>query len=176
MLKSLPIIVLFLLIHNFAAAQRPQKIGHIDSEYILNKMPEYGEKKTELEALAESYDKEVRSLYGEIEKMKAALKAEEVLLTAAMKEDRQKEIEQKEQEALNKYTELFGFDGLYYKKVDELVKPLRDKVSQTVEIVAKRYGLNYVFDKAENIGIIYSNPVHDYTEFVLEELGLKERN
>lgn len=176
MLKSLPAIVLFLLFYNFAAAQRSQKVGHIDTEYILNKMPEYGEKKTELEALAESYDKEVRSLYSEIEKMKAALKAEEVLLTAAMKEDRQKEIEQKEQEALNKYTELFGYEGLYYKKVDELVKPLRDKVSQTVEIVAKRYGLDYVFDKAENIGIIYSNPVHDYTEFVLEELGLKERN
>jgi outer membrane protein len=176
MLKSLLTIVLFSLIYNFAAAQRPPKFGHIDTEYILNQMPEYGEKKTELEALADSYDKEVRSLYGEIEKMKAALKAEEVLLTAAMKQDRQTEIAQKEQEALDKYTELFGYDGLYYKKVDELVKPLRDKISKTVEVVAKRYGLDYVFDKAADVGIIYSDPKHDYTEFVLEELGLKEGN
>ena len=83
---------------------------------------------------------------------------------------------QKEQEALEKYTELFGYDGLYYKKVDELVKPLRDIVSKAVEVVAKRNGLDYVFDKAADVGIIYSNPVHDYTEFVLEELGLKQGN
>ena len=138
-------------------------------------MPDYSEKQKELQALADTYDKEVRSLYGEIEKMRAALNAEAVLLTAAMKADRNKEIEQKEQEALNKYTELFGYDGLYYKKVDELLKPLRDKISKTVEEVAKRYGLDYVFDKAADVGIIYSNPVHDYTEFVLEELGLKEQ-
>lgn len=174
MLKYLYTIVLFTLISNFAAAQRSPKFGHIDSEFILSKMPEYSEKQKELQTLADTYDKEVRSLYGEVEKMRAALKAEEVLLTAAMKADRNKEIEQKEQEALNKYTELFGYDGLYYKKVDELLKPLRDKIDQTVELVAKKYGLDYVFDKAADVGIIYSNPVHDYTEFVLEELGLKQ--
>lgn len=175
MLKYLYTIVIFSLISNFAAAQRPPKFGHVDTEYILSQMPDYSEKQKELQALADTYDKEVRSLYGEIEKMRAALNAEAVLLTAAMKADRNKEIEQKEQEALNKYTELFGYDGLYYKKVDELLKPLRDKISQTVEEVAKRYGLDYVFDKAADVGIIYSNPVHDYTEFVLEELGLKEQ-
>lgn len=174
MLKYLYTIVLFTLISNFAAAQRSPKFGHIDSEFILSKMPEYSEKQKELQTLADTFDKEVRSLYGEVEKMRAALKAEEVLLTAAMKADRNKEIEQKEQEALNKYTELFGYDGLYYKKVDELLKPLRDKIDQTVELVAKKYGLDYVFDKAADVGIIYSNPVHDYTEFVLEELGLKQ--
>jgi outer membrane protein len=175
MLKRLSIIVLLLIINNFAIAQGAPKFGHIDTEYILGQMPQYDEKKAELEALAGSYDKEVRSLYGEVEKMKAALKAEEVLLTAAMKLDRQKEIELKEQEALKKYTELFGYDGLYYKKVDEILKPLRDRISQIVEAVAKRYGLDYVFDKAADVGIIYSNPVHDYTEFVLEELGIKEQ-
>lgn len=174
MLKYLYTIVLLFLISNFAAAQRSPKFGHIDTEFILNKMPDYSEKQGELQALADTYDKEVRSLYGEVEKMRAALKAEEVLLTAAMKADREKEIEQKEQEALNKYTELFGYDGLYYKKVDELIKPLRDKISQKVEVVAKKYGLDYIFDKAADVGIIYSNPVHDYTEFVLEELGLKQ--
>lgn len=175
MLKYLYTIVIFSLISNFAAAQRAPKFGHVDTEYILSQMPDYSEKQKELQALADTYDKEVRSLYGEIEKMRAALNAEAVLLTAAMKADRNKEIEQKEQEALNKYTELFGYDGLYYKKVDELLKPLRDKISKTVEEVAKRYGLDYVFDKAADVGIIYSNPVHDYTEFVLEELGLKEQ-
>lgn len=172
-------IVFSILIFNFAPANtvQAQKIGHLDSEYILEQMPEYDEKIKELEELASTYDKEVRILYGEVEKMRAALRADEVLLTAAMKADRQKAIEAKEQEALKRYTELFGNDGLYYKKVDELVKPLREKVSLAAEAVAKRHGLDYILDKASSIGIIYSNPTHDYTEFVMEELGLKiERN
>lgn len=165
------------LIFIFAAAQTglAQKFGHVDSEYILNKMPEYAEKQKELDALAKSYTKEVRSLYDEVEKLRADLRVNEVMLAPAMKKERQDAIQQKEEEALKKNTELFGYDGLYYKKVDELVNPLRTKVNQAVEVVAKRFGLDYLFDKAADVGIIYSNPVHDYTEFVLEELGIKEQ-
>jgi len=173
--KLISIVALLTLISNFALAQgngRGQKIGHYDSEYVMNQLPEYAEKKSELEALAKTYDKEVRSLYDELEKMRADLRANEVLLTPAMIEDRNKEIDAKSQEALDKNTEYFGFDGLYYKKVDELLTPLRTKVNLAVEVVAKKYALDYMFDKAADVGITYSNPVHDYTEFIIEELGL----
>lgn len=176
MYKVFSSLVILAIIFNFAPAQKAtaQKIGHFDSEFVLNKMPEYAEKQKEIEGLAGTYDKEVRSLYDELEKMRAELRATEVLLTPEMKKDREKSIQDKQGEALKKYTELFGYDGLYYKKIDELVLPLRNKVSQAVEVIAKKYGLDYIFDKAESIGMIYTNPVHDYTEFVLEELGLKQ--
>jgi len=176
--KILTSIALLTLISNFAHSQGNgfgQKIGHFDSEYVLNQLPEYSEKKKELEALAKTYDKEVRSLYDELEKMRAELRANEVLLTPAMIEERKKAIEAKNQEALNKNTELFGFDGLYYKKVEELLTPLRTRVNLAVELIAKKHGLDYIFDKAESIGIIYSNPVHDYTEFILEELSAQKK-
>ncbi|WP_421986710.1 OmpH family outer membrane protein [Roseivirga sp.] len=153
-----------------------QKFGHYDSEYVLNKMPEYAEKVKELEALSVAYDKEVRSLYDEAERMRAELRATEVLLTSEMKKDRTKAIQAKQEEAAKKSTDLFGYNGLYFKKVDELLLPLRTKVNQTVEVVCKKYGLDYLFDKSADIGIAYSNPVHDYTEFVLEELGIIEQN
>lgn len=178
MYKFFSIVALLTLISNFALAQGNgfgQKIGHYDSEYVLNQLPAYAERKSELEALAKTYDKEVRSLYDELEKMRADLRANEVLLTPAMIEDRKKAIEAKGQEALNKNTELFGFDGLYYKKVDELLNPLRTKVNQAVEVVAKKFSLDYMFDKAADVGITYSNPIHDYTEFILEELNAQEK-
>lgn len=171
-------IALFTLISNFALAQGNgfgQKIGHFNSEFVLNQLPEYAEKLKELEALAKTYDKEVRSLYDELEQMRADLRANEVLLTPVMIEDRKKAIEAKNQEAVNRNTELFGFDGLYYKKVEELVTPLRTKVNLAVEVIAKKNGLDYLFDKAESIGMIFSNPIHDYTEFILEELGIKQQ-
>lgn len=176
--KFLTSVALLVIISNFALAQGNgygQKIGHFDSEYVLNQLPEYAEKTKELEALAKTYDKQVRSLYDELEKMRAELRANEVLLTPAMIEERKTAIDAKNQEAINKNTELFGFDGLYYKKVEELLTPLRTKVNLAVEVVGKKNGLDYIIDKAADVGIIYSNPVHDYTEFILEELEAQQK-
>jgi len=171
MYKVLKLIALFLIIPNFALAQ---KLGHIDSEYVLNKMPEYSEKKAEIDQLAKDYQKEVRSLLSEVEAMRSDLRSKEVLFTAEMKKEREAEIEKKAQEALDKQTQLFGFDGLLFKKQEELLQPLRQKLWEAVESVARQRGLDYILDKAADVGIIYSNPVHDYTEYVLEELGLLE--
>ena len=180
MYKSSLRLLSFLIIFIFAAANesnaqgRAQKIGHFDSEFVLNQMPEYKLKQKELESLAQSYSKEVRSLYDQVEKLRSDLRVNEVLLTPAMKQEREQEILTKEQQALKKNTEYFGYDGLYYKKIDELVLPLRTKVAQAVEVVARKNGLDYIFDKAADVGIVYSNPVHDYTEFVIEELELNK--
>lgn len=172
MYKVLNAIALLLLISNFALAQ---KFGHIDSDYILNKMPEYAQKKTEIDQLAKDYQKEVRSLLSEVEKMRAKFRLEQVAFTSEMKKERQAEIDKKEQEALEKQSQLFSFDGLFFKKQEELLRPLQQKLWEAVEVVAKKRGLDYIMDKAADVGIIYSNPVHDYTEYVLEELGLLEQ-
>ena len=166
------VLALFIIIPNFALAQ---KMGHIDSEYVLNKMPEYAEKKGEIDQLAKDYQKEVQGMLSEVEAMRADLRAKEVLYTAEMKKEREVEIEKKAQEALEKQTKFFGFDGLLFKKQEELLKPFLQKLWEAVESVARQKKLDYILDKASDVGIIYSNPVHDYTEYVLEELGLLEK-
>ncbi len=173
MYKVLNAIALLLLISNFALAQ---KLGHIDSDYILNKMPEYAQKKAEIDQLAKDYQKEVRSLLSEVETMRAKFRLEQVAFTSEMKKERQAEIDKKEQEALEKQSQLFAFDGLFFKKQQELLRPLQQKLWEAVEVVAKKRGLDYIMDKAADVGIIYSNPEHDYTEYVLEELGLLEQD
>lgn len=167
----LPLAFLFIF-SNFAAAQ---KFGYVNSEYILSQMPDYSEKQNELEILAKSYDKEVRSLYNEAEVMRSELRANQVLFTAVMIEEKQAEIDLKAKEALDKHTQVFGYDGLYFKKQKELLEPLRDKMAKAYEVVCKKNKLAIMFDKASDISIVYSDPVHDYTEFVLEELGLIEK-
>jgi outer membrane protein len=172
MYKVLNTIALLLIISNFAIAQ---KLGHIDSDFVLNKMPEYTEKKAEIDQLAKDYEKEVRSLFNEVEKMRSNFRLEQVAFTSEMKKERQAEIDKKEQEALEKQSQFFAYDGLFFKKEKELLRPLQQKLWEAVEVVAKKRGLDYIFDKAADVGIIYSNPVHDYTEYVLEELGLLEQ-
>jgi outer membrane protein len=99
-------------------------------------------------------------------------------LTEAAKKKRQDEILKKEQEIKAYQNKIFGFEGQLFKKRQELTKPVQDQVFEAIERVAKKKQLAIVFDKAGDLTMLYTNPVHDYTEFVLEELGLasEEKN
>ena len=151
-----------------------QKFGYVDTQYVLEKMPEYGEAQAEIEKLAKGWQEEVQSLYQEVEAMEVELKAEEVLLTKEMWEERNQTIERRWNEVKEYQQQIFGFDGLYFLKKKELVKPIQDQVFESVERVAKNNRLQIVFDKSGDLVMIYTDPIHDYTDFVLEDLGLVE--
>ena len=77
-----------------------------------------------------------------------------------------------EDSVANYHTKIFGVEGLYFIKKKELVKPVQDEVFKAVEKVAKDHKLQVMFDKSGGLTMIYTNPIHDYTDFVLEEMGL----
>ena len=93
-----------------------------------------------------------------------------------MKDERQAEIMEKEEEVREYHKKVFGFEGLFFLKKKELIKPVQDKVFDAVEKVAKDHRLQMVFDKSGELVLIYTDPIHDYTDFVLEELGLGDEN
>ncbi len=158
---------------NFAEAQ---KFGYIDASFILSKMPEYQKAQSEIEQLSSGWQKEVEGLQREVEMAYMALKAEEVLLTEEMKAERKTLIQKKETELKEYQRKVFGFGGLFFLKKQELIKPLQDKVWDAVEKVAKQNRLAIIFDKSGELVMIYTDPRHDYTDFVLEELGLGDPN
>jgi len=158
---------------NFVSAQ---KFGYIDSDFILGKMPEYQKAQGEIDQLASGWQKEIEDMSVKVEGLYASFKAEEVLLTEEMRGERQTEIKKKEAELKEYQKKIFGFEGLYFLKKKELIKPLQDKVWDAVEKVAKANRLAIVFDKAAELTMIYTDPRHDYTDFVLEELGLGDPN
>jgi outer membrane protein len=151
-----------------------QKFGYVDTQYVLQKMPEYNAAQAEIEKLAKGWESEVQKLYQEVETMEVELKAEEVLLTKEMWEERNQVIERRWKKVKEYQQQIFGFDGLYFLKKKELVKPIQDQVFEAVERVAKNNRLQIVFDKSGDLVMIYTDPVHDYTDFVLEDLGLVE--
>ncbi len=173
MRKDLILLVIFLSLTNFVLAQ---KFGYVNTEYVLSKMPEYREAQEEINKLSLSWQGEIQAMYKDIEGMYNALQAEEVLLTKEMKDERLSEINKKEQEVKEYQKKVFGFEGLFFLKKKELIKPVQDKVFDAVEIVAKNSRLQIVFDKSGDLVMIYTDPIHDYTDFVLEELGLGDDN
>ena len=154
---------------NFVSAQ---KFGYIDSEFILSKMPEYQKAQGEIDQLAANWQKEIEEMGRKVEGLYVQYKAEEVLLTEEMRQERMADIKKKETDWKDYQKKVFGFEGLYFLKKKELIKPLQDKVWDAVEKVAKANRLAIVFDKAAELTMIYTDPRHDYTDFVLEELGL----
>ena len=155
-----------------------QKFGYVDSEFIMSKMPAYAQAQQELNTLSANWQKDIEGQKKDLDKLYRNYQAEEVVLTEAMKKKRQDEILTKEQEIKAYSNKIFGYEGQLFKKRQELTKPVQDLVFEAIEKVAKQKQLAIVFDKSGDLTMLYTNPVHDYTEFVLEQLGLasEERN
>ena len=149
-----------------------QKFGYIDTEHILTKMPDYKEAILEIDNLSIEQQKKIDKMYYQVDSMLNALLLDEPLLTDDQKEKRQAKIDEREKEIQEFQTKTFGYEGEIWLKRQELIKPIQDEIYTAVEKVAKKQKLHFIFDKAGDLLILYANPVHDYTDFVLDELGL----
>lgn len=152
-----------------------QKFGYVDSDFILNKMPSYPKAQAELDKFSAKSQKEIEDLYVEVTKLEKAYQAEEILLTDEMKKERLAAIESKRKETQEKQNKLFGYEGGLFLKKKELLKPIQDQIYKAIEKVARAKQLQFIFDKASDITMIYTDPRHDYTDYVLEELGLGDK-
>lgn len=167
---------IFLLILPFfcvALNLKAQKFGYIDTEYITSKMPEYQTAQAEIEKLTTKWIKEVSDKNDEVAKLEKNFRAEEILLTEEMKQQRQRTITEKEKEAKDLQNKIFGINGELLKKKQDIMKPVLDEVAKAVEKVARLKRLDFLFDKSsDGLAMLYTNPVHDYTDYVMEELGI----
>lgn len=158
-----------------ATPVQAQKFGYVDTEFILGKMPEYQKSLTEIDKFAEKWSKDIQDKYVEIDKLQKAYQAEEILLTEDMKRDRQRALSDKEREAREYNNKVFGYQGLLYEKKKELMKVPMDMVNRAVEKVALQKKLNFIFDKASDFVMLYTDPRHDYSDYVMEELGIETK-
>lgn len=177
-MKNFSGLLLALLLLSGSFGARAQKFGWVDSEFIMAKMPEYAKAQQELNAMSDTWQREIEAQKKDLDKLYRNYQAEEVVLTEPMKKKRQDEILKKEQDIKAYQNKQFGYEGQLFKKRQELNKPVQDKVFEAVEKVAKKKQLAVLFDKSGDMTMLYTNPAHDYTEFVLEELGLgaEDRN
>jgi outer membrane protein len=157
-----------------AQFSKAQKYAFIDSDYILANTPEYKSAQTQIDNLSIQWQKEVEGKYAEIDKLYKAFQAEEVLLTDDMKKKRESEIVTKEKEAKDLQKMHFGVDGDLFKKRQELVKPLQDKIYNAVKSIAEKGSYAVIFDKSSDLSMLYANPKYDKSDDVLDAMGLKK--
>jgi len=171
MKKLLPLLFFLLPLQTFA-----QKVGYLDMKFILSKMPEYKKAEDELGKTSANWQKEVEDMFAEVSKLRQEYLAEEILMTEEMKKERMGVIVEKEKKAKERQSKIFGFEGLLFLKRQELITPVQDKAFDAVEKVCKKRKVQMMFDKSSDITLVYMEPKHDYTDYVLEELGLGDKN
>ena len=159
----------------FATAQSgAAKFGYVDTDYILGQIPEYKAAQSELDKTSIQWQKEIEIKFAEIDKLYKAYQADAILLTEDMKKKRENEILNKEKEAKDLQKQRFGVDGELFKKRQELVKPIQDKVYNGIKAVAEKKGLGFILDKSGQISILYANSKYDISEDILVHLGYKK--
>lgn len=168
------IIGLIVLVAALSLSSQAQKFGYVDTQYILSKMEEYTAAKQEIDQLSQKWQKELETMYANIEKMYKDYQAEEVLLPDDIKKQRQEDIMAAERKAKEYKEKKFGYDGELYKVQDEKIKPIQDKVYNAVEKVAQERKLDIILDKAANSGILYTTAAFDRTDDVIIKLGIQK--
>jgi outer membrane protein len=158
-----------------AFSGKAQRIGYVDTDYILTSIPEYKAAQGEIDKLSVDWQKEIEAKYAEIDKLYKAYQADAILLTEDMKKKRENEIINKEKEVKELQKQRFGVDGELFKKRQELVKPLQDKIYNAVKAVAERGGLAIILDKAGQVSILYANSKYDKSDDVLTYMGYNKK-
>lgn len=148
-----------------------QKVGYVDSDYILEQVPEYAEAQKQLDAISAEWQAQIEKKYQLIDQMYKDLEAEEILLTADMKRQRMEDIKEKEAEALEFQKEKFGIEGDLFRERQKLIKPIQEKVYKAIKDVARSSGYAIMMDKAGTTTLIYTNPKYNKSDAVLKELG-----
>ena len=150
-----------------------QKYAVIDTRYILDKMPEYVTAQKTLDATAAEWQKDIDVKQTILDRMYKDYDAEQVMLSEDLKKKRQDQLFLKEKELRDLQRQRFGFEGDLFKRRQELVKPIQDKVYNAVQKLSSQRGYDFVLDKSEGITVIFADPKLDKSEDVLKELGIR---
>lgn len=154
-------------------AVQAQKFAYVDSDYILERVPEYQSAQEQLDKLSLNWQEEIEGYYSEIDQLYKKYQADQILLTQDMKVRRETEIINKEKEVKELQRKRFGPAGDLYTKRQELVQPTQDKIYNAIQDMATEKRYSIVFDKSSELIMLFSDPDLDKSDDILEMLGYK---
>ncbi len=156
-----------------AVCVNAQRYAIIDSKYILEKLPEYKESQNRLDQYSAQWQQDIELKQTALDKMYKDFDAEQVMLSDELKKKREDELYNKEKELRDLQKKRFGFEGDLFKKRQELIKPIQDKVYTAIQKLALEKSYDFILDKSEGITVIFADPKLDRSDDVLKNLGVK---
>ena len=169
--KSILLLAVMFLLGIAVNAQQNQRIAYVDSDYILENIPEYADAQEEINQLSKKWEKEITALFQAAQELDREYQAESVLLSEDQKKKKKEAITAKRQEAENLRMQYYGPEGELFAKRAELIQPIQEKVYNAINQVALTKNYAFVFDKAAGTTMLYCNEKNDISDEILDEIG-----
>jgi len=150
-----------------------QKVAVVDINEVLSSMEDYQAAQTELDRVAAEWRQQIAQEFDKIKSMYNKFQAEQVLLSPEDKAKKEDEIIKKETEVREMQKAKFGPEGALFKKRQEMVAPIQDKVFAAIEAYAAEKGIDIIFDKGGATGLLYTNAEYDKTSDLKRRLNIK---
>ncbi len=161
------LVIQLLFVAFFANAQ---KIGVVDTNYILEKLPQYKDAENRLNTQIATWQTEIQNLQSDYERKKSAFESEKVLLVGDQLKQREKEVRDLDQNIKTTLSLRFGTNGEIAKLRANLTQPFQDQIWNAIKTMSEKNGLGIVFDKSNNVSVIFLQKRYDYTDKVLDYL------
>ncbi len=146
------------------------KIGYIDSDTIMDNLPDVQDARQKLDAMIRDWQTELRNLEAEHKKKKDDFDKRNLVMTDQTRNEAEKELADLERNISDFRDKKFGPKGELFQKQDELMKPLQNKIFNVIQEIAADEDFDYVFDRSGDIIFLYAKPEYDLTAKVLEQL------
>ena len=163
--------IFLLLFVGILNAQRGIKIGYIDTEYILENLPEYSQVSNRLEEKAADWKREIEDRSRNIEQQKESLNSERILMTDEMIQEMEQEIIFQEEELSEFQLKRFGPRGDLIIQKQQLVQPIQDQIFNAIKELAKSRNYDFIFDKSADVVMLYSDKRYDVSDQILRTIS-----
>ena len=158
---------------NMPATAQKFAVAYIDMQYILKNLPQYETANEQLTMISKRWQKEIETANQEVQLLVSNYQTEQIFLSADMKQKREDEILEKEQQVLELKRKYFGEEGEWYKKREALLKPIQDDIYTAIQDIAAEKRFDIVKDRSADPSLIYMSSKLDISDQVLEKLGAK---
>lgn len=162
---------ILLIITNITYSQKGVKIGYIDTEYILQNLPEFNQVSSRLEEKAQDWKEEIDKKSREIDQKKESLNSERILLTKEMIDEIEEEITIDLEELSEYQQKRFGPRGDLIIQKKQLIQPIQDQIFNAIKEIAKNKKYDFIFDKSADIVMLYSDKRYDISDQILRTIS-----
>jgi outer membrane protein len=146
------------------------KVGHINSEQIMQTLPEAQDAQKSLDNMVQQWESEIQKMQADWKKKFDEYDKKKLILTDQARADREKELRELEASIADYRNKKFGQNGELFQKQNEVMKPIQNKMFKILEDIAKEDGYDYIFDKSGEILLLYANDKNDLTQQVLKKM------
>lgn len=147
------------------------KIGYVDSQKILAQFQEAIDAQNKLEEIRNVYQAEYEAKLREYQEMAQEIESQSLLLSEEKKKEKLKLLQDKAAEIDKyKFEKLNPEGGEFYKKNQELFKPVIDKINTVIQKIGTVEEYDMILDASSGV-LLHALPKYDLTPQILEELG-----